>query len=58
VAKPLPAGDLGVAERPHDRPHVAGRSLSRMGLPLAVAVIAAAASLPGATGHALYGAER
>jgi hypothetical protein len=28
-----------------------------MGLPLAVAAIAAAASLPGATGHALYGDE-
>ena len=28
-----------------------------MGLPLAVAALAAAASLPGATGHALYGDE-
>jgi hypothetical protein len=28
-----------------------------MGLPLAVAALAAAASLPGATGHALYGEE-
>ena len=28
-----------------------------MGLPLAVAAIAAAASPPGATGHALYGGE-
>lgn len=36
---------------------VAGRTLTRMGLPLAVAAVAAVAALPGATGHALYGDE-
>src|SRR6187549_111491 len=36
---------------------VAGRILTRMGLPLVVAAVAVAAALPGATGHALYGDE-